>query len=79
MLEVSMQAQFTRSVAEEKWNRSSFSSEFTRVIKSSMPIRQCIKNTAPEMCNKYHKPADCYASVLREDLTNDEALGTIQN
>jgi hypothetical protein len=44
----SMQVQFMRSVVEEKWNRSSFSSEYNSVINSSMPIHQCNKNTVPE-------------------------------
>jgi hypothetical protein len=25
-----------------------------------MTVHQCIKNTAPEVCNKYRKPAECY-------------------
>jgi len=56
----SMWVQFMWSLVEEKRKRSKFSSEYSRVINSSMTIHQCIKNTAPEVCNKYHKPAECY-------------------
>jgi len=56
----SMWAQFMTSLMEEKRIRSKFSSEYSRGIKNSMTIHQCIKNTDPEVCNKYHKPAECY-------------------